>query len=72
MATLDSLKNVRFVMDASGKQAAVQVSMEDWQNILEYFEEVEDREAVKKILHSLKSGPEGSNALDWKEAREQW
>jgi len=72
MATLDSLKNVHFLVDANGKQAAVQVSIEDWQNILEYFEEVEDREAVKKILHRLKSSPGEVNALDWKEAREQW
>ena len=72
MATLDSLKNVRFVMDASGKQAAVQVSMEDWQKILDYFEEVEDREAVKKLLHRLRTIPEETRALDWKEVREQW
>ena len=72
MATLDSLKNVRFVMDASGKQAAVQVSMEDWQKILDYFEEVEGREAVKKLLHRLRTIPEETRALDWKEVREQW
>lgn len=72
MAALDSLKNVRFVMDASGKQAAVQVSIEDWQNILEYFEEVEDREAVKKMLNRLKLGSKEGKALDWKETREQW
>lgn len=72
MDTLNSLKNVRFVVDASGKQAAVQVSVEDWWNILDYFEEAEDRAAVKKILHRLKSGPEGTKALDWQDAREQW
>ena len=72
MVTLDALKNVRFVVDASGKQAAVQVSMEDWRKILEYFEELEDRATIKSLLHRLKLGPEQSGALDWEEARGKW
>ncbi len=72
MVTLDALKNVRFVVDANGKQSAVQVSIEDWQKILEYLEELEDRERIKAILHRLKAGPEKSNALNWKEARKKW
>lgn len=72
MVTLDALKNVRFVVDANGKQAAVQVTLDDWRKILEYFEEVEDRKRVKEILHRLKVGPEKSSALDWKETRGQW
>jgi hypothetical protein len=72
MVTLDSLKNVRFVVDASGKQAAVQVSMDDWRKILEYFEELEDRASVKSILHRLKPGPEKAGALDWQAVRGEW
>ncbi len=72
MVTLDALKNVRFVVDASGKQAAVQVSMDDWRKILEYFEELEDRVTIKGLLHRLKLGPEQSSALDWQEVRGKW
>ena len=72
MVTLDVLKNVRFVVDASGKQAAVQVSMDDWRKILEYFEELEDRVTIKSLLRRLKLGPEESGALDWQGARRQW
>ncbi len=72
MVTLDALKNVRFVVDASGKQAAVQMSMDDWRKLLEYFEELEDRASIKNLLHRLKLGPEKSGALDWQEARGQW
>ncbi len=72
MVTLDALKNVRFVVDASGKQDAVQVSMDDWRKILEYFEELEDRVAIKGLLHRLKLGPEQSGALDWQEAHGEW
>ena len=72
MLTLNALENVQFVVDASGKQAAVQVSMDDWRKLLDYFEELEDRAVVKQLLHRLKIGPEKSGALDWQEARKQW
>jgi len=72
MDTLVTLKSLQFVMDASGKQAAVQVGMDDWQKLLDYFEELEDRASVKQLLHRIKIGPEKSGALDWQEARKQW
>ncbi len=72
MVTLNALKNISFVVDANGKQAAVQVSIDDWRKILDYFEELEDREKVKEILHRLDVHPEKSGALDWREARSQW
>jgi len=53
MVTLEALKNIRFVVDISGKQAAVQVSIDDWRKILDYFEELEDRERVKEVFASV-------------------
>jgi hypothetical protein len=47
MVYQDVLKNVRFVVDASGKESAVQVSIKDWKNLLDTLEEVEDRSAIK-------------------------
>ena len=72
MVTLEALKNIRFVVDISGKQAAVQVSIDDWRKILDYFEELEDRERVKEILRRLEVSPEGSQAVDWQKVRGQW
>ena len=72
MLTLNALKSLQFVVDASGKQAAVQVGMDDWRRLLDYFEELEDRAVIKQMLSRLKSGPEKSGALDWQENRGQW
>ena len=72
MVTLDALKNVRFVVDASGKESAVQVSIKDWKTLLEYLEEVEDRSVVKGKIARLRKGPEKSSALDWREVQSQW
>ena len=54
MVTMDAFKNVRFVVDASGKESAVQVSIKDWKILLEYLEEVEDRSALKGKIARLR------------------
>jgi len=72
MVTLDALKNIRFVVDASGKESAVQVSIKDWKTLLEYLEEVEDRFALKGKIASLRKGPEKSDALAWQAVKGQW
>lgn len=72
MVTLKPLKNVRFVVDADGKESAVQVSIKDWQTLLEYLEGMEDREVVKEKIMRLREGPEKSKALDWNAVRGQW
>ncbi len=72
MVTLDALKNIRFVLDANGKESAVQVSIKDWKTLLEYLEEVEDRASVKEKIARLRRGPEKSGALDWQDVQDQW
>jgi hypothetical protein len=72
MVTLDVLKNVRFVVDASGKESAVQVSIKDWKTLLEYLEEVEDRSAIKEKITRLQKGPEKSGSLAWQDVKGQW
>ncbi len=72
MVALDALKNVRFVVDASGKESAVQVSIKDWKTLLEYLEEVEDRSALKGKIARLQKGPEKSGALAWQDVKGQW
>jgi hypothetical protein len=72
MVTLDTLKNVRFVVDASGKESAVQVAIKDWRSLLEYLEEMEDRAFVKEKIVSLRKGPEKSGALDWQDVQGKW
>jgi len=72
MVALDALKNVRFVMDANGKESAVQVSIKDWRFLLEYLEDLEDRAVVKEKIASLRKGPKKSGALAWQDTQGQW
>lgn len=67
MTALDVLKDIRFVLDAKGKEAAVQVSIRDWKALLAYLEEVEDRLTVREKISRLRKGPQKSGALAWQD-----
>ncbi|MEZ0395712.1 MAG: hypothetical protein ABWK53_04680 [Anaerolineales bacterium] len=72
MLRQDVLKDIRFVLDAKGKEAAVQMSIRDWKALLEYLEEVEDRAALREKIARLRTGPEKSGALAWQDVQGQW
>ena len=72
IVTLDALTNIRFVVDANGKESAVQVSMEDWKTLLEYLEEMEDRSTLKEKIARLQKSPQKSGALAWQDVKEHW
>lgn len=72
MLDMKLLENVRFVVDSQGNKAAVQLDLKAWEALLNYLEEVEDRELVRKSLKRLQSGPEKAGAVAWDEAEKEW
>ena len=72
MGALDMLQSVRFVVDQDGQPAAVQMDIVDWESLLEWLEDVEDREAVKAALPKLHAGPHKSGALRWDDIQAEW
>jgi hypothetical protein len=72
MLDLSQLSKVKYVIDSQGKKAAVQVDMELWGEILNYLEDLEDREIIKSKLQRLRRGPEQAGAVSWDDASEEW
>lgn len=72
LISLEALKRIRYILDARGRQSAVQMNIKDWRLLLEYLEEIEDREAVKERLATLRQGPFQSGALAWQDIQGQW
>jgi hypothetical protein len=72
MGPLDMLQSVRFVVDQNGQPAAVQMDIAAWESLLEWLEDVEDREAVKALLPKLRAGPQKSGALRWGDIHTEW
>ncbi len=60
------------MVDKDGRQAAVQLGIEDWRAMLDYLDDLADRALIKKVLSRLKKGPEKAGAVSWEEARQAW
>jgi len=72
MSTLEMLKSVQFVVGQDGRPSAVQMSLETWDAILEWLEDVEDRLVVKEAIPKLRVGPQKAGALRWEEIKAEW
>jgi len=72
MSAMEMLKSVQFVVGQDGRPSAVQMSIETWEAVLDWLEEVEDRSAIKEALPKLRSGPRQAGALRWDNVKSEW
>jgi hypothetical protein len=68
----DAFRSVRFVMGQEGRETGVLLEIEDWQVLLNWLEDLEDRALVQSILSRLGRGPERAGALRWEEVEASW
>lgn len=54
MSTIEMLESVQFVVTPDGRPAAVQMSMEAWNGLLDWLEDIEDRATVRALLPRLR------------------
>jgi hypothetical protein len=48
------------------------MSIETWDAVLEWLEDVEDRLVVKEAIPKLRVGPQKAGALRWEEIKAEW
>lgn len=72
MVTVGKLPEIQFVLNAEGKEVAVQIGIQDWKRLINYLEELEDRAVLRQKLTHLRMGPEQSGALPWQDIQGQW
>lgn len=48
------------------------LEIEDWQVLLDWLEDLEDRALVQSIVPRLRRGPERAGALHWEEVEADW
>ncbi len=56
------LTTAQFVTAPDGRRLAV-LSADDWERLLEWLEDVEDRQVIQAALERLRAGPEASGAI---------
>ena len=71
-AVEDAFRSVRFVMGQEGQETGVLLEMKDWQTLLDWLEDLEDRALVQSTLPRLRRGPERAGALRWEEVAADW
>lgn len=72
MSAVEMLQSVQYVVYPDGRPAAVQMSMDTWNALLAWLEDVEDRALVKAVLPKLRQGPQRSGALRWEDVKGDW
>lgn len=71
-AVEDAFRSVRYVMGQEGQETGVLLEIEDWQVLLDWMEDLEDRALVQSVLPRLRRGPERAGALRWEEVEADW
>jgi hypothetical protein len=71
-AVADALQSVQFVVGKDGQQTGVLLDIADWEALLDWLEDVEDRVLVQSMLPRLRLGPKKAGALRWEEAEAEW
>ena len=67
-----AVTSARYLVDAKGKNVEVVLPLSAWENLLGWFEELEDRVIVREWLPKLKAGPFASGALRWEDIEAEW
>ncbi len=71
----ETLKSVKFLVDAKGKKTAVQLSITAWEAILNWIENREDEAIVSEAMRELKNArgnPQKAKWLDWDAVKDEW
>ncbi len=71
-SVVDALESVQFVVGKDGQQTGVLMDMADWEALLDWLEDLEDRALVQFLLPNLRLGPEKAAAMPWEEAEAKW
>lgn len=63
MNTTQLLEKVQFVVDTQGNQSAVLLNIEDWEQLLNLLEDLEDANDI------LEAKEENEEAIPWEQAK---
>ena len=64
-SVIEALKSAQFLVNASGQRVAVQLSMADWETLLNWIEDKEDEAIVRTALPKSQVLRQRTDELDW-------
>ena len=56
------LTSVNFITSPDGRRLAV-LNVDDWERLMEWLEDIEDKQVIRSALERLRAGPTASGAI---------
>lgn len=75
MTVVEALKSAQYVIDQNGRRTAVLLTMQSWQSLLDWIEDLADAQAAAETLTALQASgghPEQAGWLAWDDISEEW
>ena len=75
MTIVDISKSAQFVVDRDGRRIAVLLSIQAWEALIDWIEDVADTRIASQVLpelHSAGGRPQQAGWLAWDDIREEW
>lgn len=75
MTMIEVLQSAQFVVDHKGRRTAVLLNIEEWETLINWFENIADNKIAIQALSELKEEgghPEQAGWLAWDDIRGEW
>lgn len=75
MTVIDALKSAQYVVDQQGHRTAVLLTMQSWQSLVQWIEDMADVHLAAEALTALQAAngrAEQAGWLAWDEIRQEW
>lgn len=72
MINIAAFKTIRVLVDQNGQPSDIQISVQEWEALIEWIEDLEDRALIKSLAAKLQQGPNTSKTLRWEDVRQEW
>ena len=75
MTVVEALKSAQYVIDHNGRRTAVLLTMQSWQSLLDWIEDLADAQTAAETLTALQASggrPERAGWLAWDDISEEW
>lgn len=66
------VQSARYLVDTTGAKTDVVLPLAEWETLMDWLEDLEDKADIQAQIARLEAGPLKSGALPWQEVAAQW
>ena len=66
------VQSARYLVDTTGVKTDVVLPLAEWETLMDWLEDLEDKGDIQAQIARLEAGPLKSGALPWQDVAAQW